>query len=244
MELHFLPPEFIVSAVRTTTSITNLDVVESDFLLRALRLVNTSQHPVRITSYTFTFKSKELDQCKIIIPEEGVKKRASEVSQVIGHLSREGSRLRKISQRDNLHRLLGTDKFWVSSQLAGGTKLESGNETGLIGEHFRVQSEFPIDELLIEVSYEEDGQPEQISTIIPVRRKEKHQDYIFPVRGQWIVGWNWVGFDSHRDAFSQEYALDVFRIGDQPPEEGVEKPNSLDPGYGEVSGRCCHKGRP
>jgi hypothetical protein len=127
---------------------------------------------------------------------------------------------------------MGTDRFWVSSQLADDNILRPGEETGLKCERFRVLSDKPIDELLIEVRYEEDGHQKQTSTIIPIRMKQKRQDYIFPVKGQWIVGWNWVGFDSHRDAYSQEYAFDLFRIGDRPPKEGVEKPNSMDPGYG------------
>ncbi|MFX0107545.1 MAG: M23 family metallopeptidase [Candidatus Hodarchaeota archaeon] len=233
MEIHYLPSEYIVSAVRKTQTVTDLEVVESDFLLRALRLVNDTSLPVQIVSYCFTFKSKGIAQRSSFIPEIGVRKHASEVSEVIAHLSRDGSRLRKIQQKDNLHRLLGTDKFWVSSQLVGDNTLYPGKETGLMNEHFRVLSETPIDELLIDVTYEKEGQEEHTSVTIPVRMKEKLQDYIFPVKGKWIVGWNWVGFDCHRGAYSQEFAFDLFRVDDRLPEEGVEKPNSMDLGYGE-----------
>jgi hypothetical protein len=233
MEIHFLPPNNIVSAVRKTTSVTNQDVLESDFLLRALRLVNTSTSSVLLRSYSFTFKSKGSNQSRITLLEECVKKRASEVNEVISPLSREGSRLRKIQQKDNLHRLMGTDKFWITSQLVDDNILEPGNETGLMNERFRILSDMPIDELMIDVMFEKDGRQECISVTIPVYAKQKREDYIFPVKGQWIVGWNWVGLDSHRGAYSQEYAFDLFRIDAQPTEEGVERPNSMDPCYGE-----------
>lgn len=124
MELCFLPPDDIVSVARKTELVTNQEVTESDFLLRALRLVNTSPRSVRITSYSFTFESKGIGQSSIILLEESVKKRSSEVSQVMGQLSREGSRLRKIQQKDNLHRLMGTDRFWASSRLADDNVLK------------------------------------------------------------------------------------------------------------------------
>jgi murein DD-endopeptidase MepM/ murein hydrolase activator NlpD len=233
MELHFLPSEYIVSAVRKSQTVTDLEAIESDFLLRALRLVNNTTYPVQITSYSFTLKTDGTPRSKIVIPESGVKRRATEVSKVIAHLSREGSRLRKIQQRDNLHRLFGTDKFWEPSQLVGDSILNPGTESGLMNERFRVLSEASIDELLIYVTYENDGHEEHSSIAIPVRTKEKRQDYTFPVKGSWIVGWNWVGFENHRGAFSQEFAFDLFRTSGKLPETGVERPNSLDPCYGE-----------
>ena len=233
MDLFLLPTNKIISAVRKTTSITNQEITESDFFLRALRLVNTSSHPARITNYHFTFKSKGLELGRTIYLEESVKKRAAEVSEVIGHLSREGSHLRKIQQRDNLHRLLGTDKFWISRQISSDNTLEPGFETGLMSERFRILSDTPIDELVIEVTYGMNDDQKSISTTIPVMLKEKLQDYIFPVKGLWTVGWNWVGFDSHRSAYSQEFAFDLFRVDNKFPKKETEKPNADDLGYGQ-----------
>jgi hypothetical protein len=233
MKLHFLPPENIMSVVRKQTSVIGRVKIETDFLLRALRVVNSLEQPVEIMSYTFTFLSNGHQQSSTILFQERVKMLSAETSQLIGHLSREGSRLRKIQQKDNLHRLFGTDEFWIPSRISNSNILEPDEESGLFSVHFRVTSQIQIDELMVDVMFEIQGKQDHISLRIPIIEKQKHQDYLFPVRGKWIVGWNWVGFDSHRDVYSQEFALDIFRVGDRPLKEIFEKPNTVDSGYGE-----------
>lgn len=233
MEISLLPPENIVSVAREIESVTDQTFVESDFLLRAFKVVNTSSERVQINCYRFNFKAKGKVQNVVLHPEDAVAKSASGVSSIIGQLTREGPKRKKIQQRDNFHRLMGTDAFWVANQVSSSNILSPQQETGLLSKRFRVLADAPIDELLIEVDYTENGKPGQTSVTIPVMKKEKREDYIFPVKGQWLVTWNWVGLDSHREAYSQEFAFDLIKMGEGPLEEGAETLNSEDPCYGE-----------
>ena len=79
-------------------------------------------------------------------------------------------------------------------------------------ERFRIVSSDPIDELIFIVFYIQNDEEKNARIHIPVIQYESKNQYIFPVKGVWRVTCNWDGLDSHRDAYSQEFAFDLDQL--------------------------------
>lgn len=230
MKIVFHPPEFLIGVVR---KVEWQEKVESDFLLRAVQIRNTTGKPVHIIEYCFDLRSKGRSQKKIFYPEEMVRKRSLALLELKEKLMIESHDVKETIRKGNLLFLMGTEKFWDREQLSTNT-LEPNQETGFFYEHFRILASEPIDELVFTAVFIRGNKKKNISINIPVIQYETRNKFIFPLRGVWMVLGNWDDPHSHRTHYSQEFGLDLVQLdNDMQFVQSKEKPNEEYPCYGE-----------
>ena len=115
MEVSFHPPQFLINVVR---GIEGQEKVESDFMLRAIRVKNTTRKPVHVIKYCFDLMSKGKSQRKISYSEEIVKKRSLALLELKERLMTKRSGIKEILRKGNLLLLMGTEKFWDKDQVS------------------------------------------------------------------------------------------------------------------------------
>lgn len=230
MEVRFHPPGFLIGVVRKTEL---PEKVESDFLLRAVRVRNCSEKSVHITEYSFDLRSRGRSQKKISYPEEMVKRRALTLLQLKEKLMVKRRGMKETLRKGNLLLLMGTENFWDESQLSTNT-LEPNEETGFLHEHFRVLASAPIDELIFTVVFIRGNEEKRTRISIPITQYKRKNRYIFPLEGVWVVAGNWDDPYNHRTHHSQEFAFDLIQLDDDLQfVQTREKPNEEYPCYGQ-----------
>ncbi|NHJ40328.1 MAG: M23 family metallopeptidase [Asgard group archaeon] len=110
--------------------------------------------------------------------------------------------------------MMGQESFWEYENFTSNFELESGQETGYRLEVFQIFSLKPIDELECTVIYEINKEKKKETLTIPVKKYENKNDYIFPLKGAWLVWGNWDDTTSHRTMHSQEFAFDLIQYND------------------------------
>ncbi|MHA1481746.1 MAG: M23 family metallopeptidase, partial [Candidatus Thorarchaeota archaeon] len=128
----------------------------------------------------------------------------------------------------NAQFLMGQERFWENERFTSSYELEPKQETGYRLEVFRLVSTQPIDELEVIVIFEIGKERKRETLAIPVESYESKNDYIFPLKGAWVVWGNWDDTTSHRTMHSQEFGLDLMQynsdltipqVGSTPNEE-------------------------
>lgn len=210
MMINFLPSQYLINVVRKVG--VAKEQLESDFLLRAIRIKNTADETIHLKKYVFDLETKGKSQKQITYSEEISQERSKALSEFAKRFLKEREGYREILRNGTVHVLLGTEKFWDKDRLSTTTTLEPGQETGFLRERFRIVSSDPIDELVFTVFYIQNDEEKNARIHIPVIQYENKNQYIFPVKGVWRVTCNWDGPDSHRDAYSQEFAFDLDQL--------------------------------
>jgi len=101
-------------------------------------------------------------------------------------------------------------------------------------EHFKISAAKPIDELILTISYSQDKEERNVSTSIPVVQYRSANQYIFPVKGTWLVTANWDSPHGHRGGYSSEFAFDLVQLnGNLQVPENQRKPKESFPCYGK-----------
>jgi len=232
MMISFLPSQYLINVVRKVGALE--EQLESDFLLRAIRIKNTTDETIHLKKYIFDLRAKDKSRKQISYSEEILQERSEALSDFADRFLNEKEGYREILRNGTVHALLGTDKFWDKDRLSTTTTLEPRQESGFMNERFRIIASDPIDELVVVVFYVEDRKEKNTRISIPVVQYENKNKYIFPVKGAWRVTCNWDGPDSHRDAYSQEFAFDLDQL-DRNMEVVLnqKKPNEEYPCYGK-----------
>jgi len=230
MEVNFHPPQFLINIVR---GIEGQEKVESDFLLRAIRVKNTTKKPVHIIKYCFDIKSKGKSQKKTSYSEEIVKRRSLTLLELKERLMTKRRGIKETLRKGNLLLLMGTEKFWDKDQVSTNT-LEPNQETGFLHEHFRIPTTEPIDELVFTVVYIKENEQKNATIRIPITQYERKNQYIFPLKGIWMVLGNWNDPYDHRTHHSQEFGFDLVQLdGNMQFVQNQKKPNEEYPCYGQ-----------
>jgi hypothetical protein len=195
MEITILPKDYII-----TMTDFNVDTYFSDFMLRALRIQNTSQDIIEIKEISYTVKkngqtiknySYSSDALKLWIPKWNKKIKISD------------------SQRAAL---IGAKEFWNYNNLAESTILKPGEEIGLRNEYFHIMFDEFLDELLVQVKYTQRGKDYEESRSINLIRYENKNKYTFPVKGAWQVHGNFDCILAHRGRYVDEFAFDLVKL--------------------------------
>jgi len=230
--ISFLPSQYLINVVRKFGVVK--EQLESDFLLRAIRIENTTHDTVHLKKYIFDLRAKGRSLKQISYSEEILQERSKALSDFAQRFLNKGEGYEEILRDGAVHVLLGTERFWDKDRLSTTTTLESRQETGFMNERFRIIASDPIDELVFVVFYVKDGKDKNTQISIPVVQYENRNKYIFPVKGAWRVTCNWDGPDSHREAYSQEFAFDLDQL-DHNMEVVLnrKKPNEEYPCYGK-----------
>jgi hypothetical protein len=229
--MNYLPSQYLINVVRKVDVIE--EKLESDFLLRAIRIKNTTDKTVHVTKYVFDLKTKGKSQKQIHYREEILQERTKVLSELAKRFLNVREGYREIFRKGTVHALLGTEKFWDKDRISATTTLTPGQETGFMNERFRIVAGDPIDELVFIVFYAQENEEKSVQISIPVIQYENKNQYIFPVKGIWRVTGNWDGPDSHRGAYSQEFAFDLDQLDSNLQVIlNQERPNEEYPCYG------------
>jgi hypothetical protein len=232
MIISFLPSQYLINVVRKVGVFK--EQLESDFLLRAIRIKNTTDETIHLKKYVFDLRTKGKSRKQITYSEEILQEQSKALSDFAKRFLNEREGYREIFRNGTVHVLLGTEKVWDKDRLSTTTTLEPRQETGFMNECFRIITTDAIDELVFVVFYVEDRREKNAQISIPVVQYGNKNKYIFPVKGAWRVTCNWDGPDSHRDAYSQEFAFDLDQL-DRNMEVVLnqKRPNEEYPCYGK-----------
>ncbi|MGY5876851.1 MAG: M23 family metallopeptidase [Candidatus Thorarchaeota archaeon] len=212
MEISILPPDYLIKTIKENEDKT---VKESIIVIRALRVRNTSKKKITIKKLLFNLKSKGVSRQKITYSKEVVSERAEQLKGLLGFIGiKQEDPMREAARIANAQFLLGQEVFWENETFTSSHVLEPRQETGFRLEVFRLVSTQPIDEIECTVVYESENEKEKKSLSVPIRSYESKNDYIFPLRGTWIVWGNWDVTTSHRTMHSQEFAMDLMEYND------------------------------
>lgn len=196
MKIDSSPQDYIINATRQVEN-----NIESDFLLRAIRIKNN------------TSKSKDIKEIFFTLGIEGkeVKKIAYNGEALQTQLHTLGKNVEQFNEMASLF-LFGEKNFWDKGSLSSDTLLEEGQETGIILEHFKILKKGPVDECKLGVKYLCGQEEKDVQKSIPVQQYTNKNAYAFPLKGAWVAVNNYDNVYLHRRAFSQEFALDFVQL--------------------------------
>jgi hypothetical protein len=174
---------------------------QSDFVLKALHIVNDTDSTFELTSITYELMASDEIVREIICPEYALTERLLD-----GH--------KKITTFDTwgLKSWLGSSIQWNREKMSEGRILASGAECVIINEFFNVVATLPIDLLGIKVTYKQDGQEKTERIVIQVLNYHTKNDYIFPVKGVWQINGNYDCYNGHRTQYSMEFGIDFGQL--------------------------------
>ncbi|ACB85116.1 M23 family metallopeptidase [Natranaerobius thermophilus] len=197
MKVSVIPSNYIINVTKEVNS-----QIESDFLLRAVKVKNNLEESVRLINISFTAIVDGRPVKKIVYSEEMIKNNASELKKSLEKIQNIGSLL-----------ILGTTNFWEYEILSETSKLEPNQETGILLEHFKILDKEAVDKCILEIFYKNMNDKEnKITNEILVQKYHNNYEYILPVKGSWVVTNNYNDIYSHRRTLSQEFALDFIQM--------------------------------
>jgi hypothetical protein len=107
---------------------------------------------------------------------------------------------------------LGRDGFVESDRVTDSLKIKSGEEAGILLQHFRVVYRAAIDACTVSICYIVGGERKRFRKRIPIVTYKNKNRYIFPLRGVWFVVNNYDSIHEHRQMHSQEFAMDLIQL--------------------------------
>lgn len=199
MEIGFLPQDYVVNAVREVDK-----GIESDFLVRAIRVKNTTSTPLKLKEYCFDIKIKGKTVKQVAYPQEMMEGLAGNLATNVKDMEDRGPEITQI--------FLGTERFWDAGRVSDTPTLKPNQEQGLLLEHFRVLRKATVDACVVTLSYTQDGKEKSARCRIPIVQYENKNSYIFPLKGAWLVVNNYDYIHVHRRMHSQEFAMDLMQL--------------------------------
>ena len=212
VEISVLPSGYLIKTINENESKT---VKETIFLVRALKVNNSLEKKVSIKELQFDIKSNGISRQKISYSRDVLSDRANQVVKLLGMIGvKQEHQLAEASRLANAQFFLGQEEFWNHENFTSSWELNPGQEIGIRLEVFRLVSINPIDELECTVIYELEEE-EKIDTLsIPIKTYKTKNDYIFPLKGAWLVWGNSDDTLSHRTMHSQEFGMDLVQFND------------------------------
>ncbi|MBI5806463.1 M23 family metallopeptidase [candidate division TA06 bacterium] len=221
MKITFLPKDFMINICRKVN--TN---IESDFLVRAIRIKNTTPDTIVTNKIVFDIKIKGKIVKQMVYTSGCLK---SLTKKLVERVARISSSPAQISQL-----ILGTEKLWDNDNMSNETILKPGQETGILQEHFRILNQSPVDECVVSVHYLQAGKEKKAVSRIPIVKYENKNRYIFPLKGAWLAINNYDNIYIHRQCYGQEFAMDFIQITKDFKFCSKKKTANKDyPGYGK-----------
>ncbi len=218
VEIFFLPQDYLINVARKVGSI-----VESDVLLRALRIKNTNSEAVRIKKLSFDIRIKNKTVKQFIYPEE-----------ILENLTQILAKNVKNFRGETAQIFLGMEGFWNNECISSKPTLEPNQETGVLLEHFKIFQKEPIDECIVSVFYTQNSKERNSICKIPIIQYENKNRTIFPLKGSWLVINNYDNTHTHRRSHSAEFAIDLIQLTSDfmiVPEKNCDNKNY--PSYGK-----------
>ena len=212
LEISVLPSEYLIMSINENEAKTSKEAI---FLLRALRVVNSLEKRISIKELQFDIKSKGISRQKIIYSHEILSERAGQVDRLLGMIGvKQEHPLAEASRLATAQFFMGQEFFWNKENFTSNFELEPGQEIGLVFEVFRLVSKSSIDELNCIVVYELNGEEKKETLSVPIKTYKSKNNYIFPLKGAWIIWGNSDNTTSHRTMHSQEFGMDIMQFND------------------------------
>ena len=211
MKISFLPSDYLINAVR---KLEGINKVESNFLLRAVKITNGTISTVKLTQYQFDIKRDNEIVKTIIFNENIIIEKSNDVEQF----------LERLAHPDISKLFMGIEEFWKKDSYSSNV-LEPNYETGFRLEHFVHMDDNPVDELILSIKYIEEENEKTESCSIPLVQYANKNKYIFPLKGAWITINAFENPYEHRRMHSQEFGFDLVKLDqnmDCIPAEGTE----------------------
>jgi murein DD-endopeptidase MepM/ murein hydrolase activator NlpD len=195
VEIRFCPS----SAVRAYPLESRRDL--ESLLLQNVAVINHGAPPFKVDNIDMELlqsnrvvESRKLDREAVQrIADRGAKLQAANVIQQLGF------------------QFCGTDLIGPSIKLAGVT-LARDQALLIASQVFAFNG--ARDALRIRVHGNVEGHPAEFAGSIPIKSEFAQNEYIFPLRGVWYVGYGASFHTGHRWAVPEEFALDIAKIGD------------------------------
>lgn len=198
MKITIFPPEYIINAARNVHT-----GRESDFFLRVIHIKNTTKEVITLKKIQFECRIGCFPVKQIIYPEKVLDVRANQFAAQFTQFTGEIAQV-----------LLGRKKFWDIKDLSTTKVLTPNQETGLLFEHFRIVDKNVVDECVVSVYYLQNKKERIKSVTIPVVEYKNKNEYIFPLKGAWLVCSNYNNVYEHRRVHFEEFAMDMIQLTD------------------------------
>jgi hypothetical protein len=212
LELAILPSDYIIKTIKESDEKT---VLETIFVVRAIKIKNTLKKEINIKKLQFCLKSKGDIIQKISYSNDTLSKRAEEFKRLVDYFGTiQEDPISDAARAASAELFLGQEFFWKKDNFTSTSKLKPKQETGFRLEAFKIITTEPIDELESIVKYKVDDKIKSISNIIPIIEYENKNKYQFPLKGAWLVWGNWDDVTSHRTMHSQEFGFDLVQLND------------------------------
>lgn len=199
MQIRLIPENYIINATMKC-----MWTLQSDFVIKAVKIKNDSSESVIIKKITFEVKSEGRKIKEISYSEDALE-------QLISGFSK---RVKKKSEWDSKV-MIGTANFWESDKLSDIPILESNQETGILNEFFLIVYNKPVDELVLSVSFLQGDTLATEQQSIPVFQYKTKNSYTFPAKGVWQVNGNYDCIGAHRTQYSMEFAFDITQMNSE-----------------------------
>lgn len=198
MDIMIFPQEYLINATRNVHS-----GRESDFFLRVIHIKNTTKDVLTLKKIQLECRIAGNPVKQVIYPEDVLDTLSNQFAARFTQFTGEIAQI-----------LLGKEKFWDNKDLSDTKVLEPNQETGLLFEHFRMIDKNLVDECVVSVYYLQNGKESNQAVNIPVIEYKNKNEYIFPVKGAWLVCSNYDNIYAHRRVHFEEFAMDIIQLTD------------------------------
>ncbi|MHA1433607.1 MAG: M23 family metallopeptidase [Candidatus Heimdallarchaeota archaeon] len=231
MKIETIPSDFVINGIKKPEDTTK---VISDIMLLAIKIENNTEKEITIKKYKFDFFINDLCIKTESIKEDNIKVISKEVHAFLSRFTKADNPVKKTANAGVGNLMLGNAKFWKHEDISESNVLKKGQQNGLQRKHFQMLESEPITEIKITVKYLEGEKEKKESITLPVKEYRTKNDYIFPLKGNWVVINNWDVFVSHRGMHSQEFAFDLVQLDENESFNQIEElPNDAFGYYGK-----------
>lgn len=196
MNIKMIPEDYIINATMQC-----MGTLQSDFVIKAIKIENSSLKPIIISKITFEIMSEGKKVKEICYCEQALDLLVHDFPSKIDSLNDWNSKV-----------MIGTEQFWDVDKLSISSTLQANQETGILNEAFLIIYKKPIDELILSISFFQDGQLNTQRECIPVIQYKTKNNYTFPTKGVWQVNGNYDCVGAHRTQYSMEFAFDICQM--------------------------------
>ncbi|MHA1719922.1 MAG: M23 family metallopeptidase [Promethearchaeota archaeon] len=195
LTISYLPDNWIINVPK---QVHQTKLYNNDFLIRAIRIQNTSQQSVKITKITFNLEKKGVILRNICYFGKALKERVKS--------------LKNIKKLPNLKVFLGKEQFWNFDKISYDLKIQPNQEIGIIKEYFQIPVIGFVDNITLIVNFKQNGEDKSEILQIPVKEYKNKNSYIFPLKGTWMTVGTFNDIFQHRQMHSQEFAMDFIKL--------------------------------
>ncbi len=198
MEISYLPSDYLINGLR---KLDYIERVESTFLLRAVKIRNDSDDVIRLVQYKFEILKNNNCVRTISYNEEIIKEKSEDVKKILDRLV----------NPDVSKIFLGVEQFWDVENYSSNI-LKPNQETGFRLEYFTHLDFGSVNKLILTVTYIEEEQEKEKVCTIHLFQHENRNEYIFPLKGTWLVLNTFDNPYEHRRMHSQEFGFDLGQL--------------------------------